>query len=81
MLLYGSLIFAALAIGLCKVIGIVDGIYDTRYRRELYLLKREERKAAEDRRELLDSLKNPKWESVEDEADDNPPSDEEEGGA
>ena len=51
MLLYGSLIFAALAFGLCKVVGIVDGVYDTRYRRELYLLKREERKAEEDRRE------------------------------
>ena len=70
MLLYGALVFAAAAFGLCKAVGVVDCIYDTLYRRELYLKEQVRRELEEDRRDALAQIKNPEWEPVEDDTED-----------
>ncbi|MBQ9348984.1 MAG: hypothetical protein IJT94_16880 [Oscillibacter sp.] len=66
-MLYGALVFAALAFGLCKAVGVVDGIYDTLYRRELYLKEKVRRELEEEKRDALARIKNPEWEPVQDE--------------
>lgn len=92
---WGSATFAFLAIGASYVAAAIEHIYAAHYNREIYLATKEKRKLAEEKRELAEAgrrlaessqellaqMKNPEWEPVEDEADDNPPSDEEEGGA
>ena len=64
---FGSAIFALLAIGASHVGSAIEHAYAARYNREIYLTAKVKRKLAEDGRDLLEKVKNPEWEPVEDE--------------
>ena len=74
-------IVALVALAAANFAATAERFYAARYNREHWLTEIANRKLAEAQRALVEQVKTPEWEPVEDEDSDNPAPNAEEGGA